>query len=151
IEPNLLSNEIIDFVAGSKKFVPHFHIPLQSGSNEILQLMRRRYQRELYADRVKRIKEAMPDACIGTDEIVGFPAEDDANFQETFDFIHSIDVSYLHVFTYSERANTSAVRMEECVPMEKRNERSKMLRNLSHKKQKAFYANQEGKQKTVLW
>ncbi|MGN6478273.1 MAG: tRNA (N(6)-L-threonylcarbamoyladenosine(37)-C(2))-methylthiotransferase MtaB, partial [Flavipsychrobacter sp.] len=131
IEPNLLSNDIISFVAQSKKFMPHFHIPLQSGSKKILGLMRRRYQKELYADRIATIKELIPHCCIGADVIVGFPSVTDEDFKETFDFLHDIDVSYLHVFTYSERANTLALDIKPAVPMNIRHERNKALRNLS--------------------
>jgi threonylcarbamoyladenosine tRNA methylthiotransferase MtaB len=151
IEPNLLSNEVIEFVAGSKKFMPHFHIPLQSGSNKILALMRRRYQRELYADRVARIKELMPHCCIGVDVIVGFPGETDEYFKDTFDFLHSIDVSYFHVFTYSERANTLAVDMKPIVPIPIRQERNKVLRNLSHQKMQYFTALHNGQNRKVLF
>jgi threonylcarbamoyladenosine tRNA methylthiotransferase MtaB len=151
IEPNLLKDEIIEFVAQSKRFVPHFHIPLQSGANEILKNMRRRYKRELYADRVAKIKSLMPDCCIGVDVIVGFPGESDELFLETVNFIKSLDVSYLHVFTYSERENTMASEMGESVPMNKRNERSKTLRNLSHKLRNQFYETQLGKEKNVLF
>ncbi|MDA8686664.1 tRNA (N(6)-L-threonylcarbamoyladenosine(37)-C(2))-methylthiotransferase MtaB [Robiginitalea sp.] len=139
IEPNLLQNETIDFVAGSKRFVPHFHIPLQSGSNAILGLMRRRYRRELYAERVERIREKMPKACIGVDVIVGFPGETEAFFMDTYNFLHGLDISYLHVFTYSERPNTPAAVMEGSVPAAERARRSKMLRSLSEKKRRAFY------------
>lgn len=139
IEPNLLTDSIIEFVATSNKFVPHFHIPLQSGSNKVLKLMRRRYLRELYADRVSRIKSIMPHCCIGVDVIVGFPGESDEDFLETYQFLHELDISYLHVFTYSERANTLAAEMKESVPQNKRNERSKMLRILSDKKRRQFY------------
>lgn len=138
IEPNLLTPEIIEFVANSKKFMPHFHIPLQSGSNDILKLMRRRYKRELYAERVAMIKQIMPHCAIGVDVIVGFPGETDEHFKETFDFLHSLDVSYLHVFTYSERANTHAVELPQVVPIQKRNERNKVLRNLSFMKLQYF-------------
>lgn len=138
IEPNLLTNEIIEFVANSRRFMPHFHIPLQSGSNEILGLMRRRYRRELYAEKVALIKQFMPHCAIGVDVIVGFPGESDAHFQETYNFLHELDVSYLHVFTYSERANTAALDIKPVVPVHIRNERNKMLRNLSHKKQQFF-------------
>ncbi|MFD2519062.1 tRNA (N(6)-L-threonylcarbamoyladenosine(37)-C(2))-methylthiotransferase MtaB [Salinimicrobium flavum] len=151
IEPNLLKNETIDFVAQSKAFVPHFHIPLQSGSNEILKAMRRRYMRELYVDRVTRIKEAMPDACIGVDVIVGFPGETNEQFLETYNFLNELEVSYLHVFTYSERSDTLAAEMEEVVPLKVRKKRSKMLRGLSAKKRRAFYESQLGKSKTVLF
>ena len=138
IEPNLLTNEIIEFVANSRKFMPHFHIPLQSGSNEILGLMRRRYRRELYAEKVALIKQFMPHCAIGVDVIVGFPSESDAHFKETYDFLHDLDVAYLHVFTYSERANTAALDIKPVVPVHVRHERNKMLRNLSHKKQQFF-------------
>jgi threonylcarbamoyladenosine tRNA methylthiotransferase MtaB len=151
IEPNLLSDEIIDFVASSKRFVPHFHIPLQSGSNEILAGMRRRYQKELYTDRVKRIKEKMPQACIGVDVIVGYPGETHDLFLETFHFLNELDVSYLHVFTYSERNNTVAIRKEGVVPMAERRERSKMLQSLSEKKRRFFYEQQLNKEFTVLF
>lgn len=151
IEPNLLKNETIDFVAQSNAFVPHFHIPLQSGSNEVLKNMRRRYMKELYVDRVARIKETMPDACIGVDVIVGFPGETDEHFLETYNFLNELDVSYLHVFTYSERENTVAAEMEEVVPLKVRKKRSKMLRGLSAKKRRAFYESQLGKTKTVLF
>lgn len=150
IEPNLLSDDIIRFVASSDKFVPHFHVPLQSGSNKILKAMRRRYVRELYADRVRHIKSAMPNACIGVDVIVGFPGESEEDFIDTYDFIKGLDVSYLHVFTYSERANTTAVRMEEVVPMPQRQQRSKMLHILSDKKKRAFYESQVGREGVVL-
>ncbi len=138
IEPNLLTNSIIDWVAVSKKFMPHFHIPLQSGSNEILKLMRRRYKRELYQERVERIKERMPHCSIGVDIIVGFPGETNAHFQETFDFLHQLDVSYLHVFTYSERDQTKALEIEPVIPIPIRNERNKVLRNLSYQKLQYF-------------
>lgn len=151
IEPNLLSDEIIDFVSTSRKFMPHFHIPLQSGSNDILALMRRRYRRELYAEKVKRIKEKMPHCAIGVDVIVGFPSESDAHFQETYDFLHDLDVSYLHVFTYSERDNTSALEIKPVVPVQVRNERNKMLRNLSHKKQQYFNEQHVGQKRPVLF
>jgi threonylcarbamoyladenosine tRNA methylthiotransferase MtaB len=152
IEPNLLSNEIIDFCLNeSKRFVPHFHIPLQSGSNALLKAMRRKYLRELYEDRVKTIKSLNHDACIGVDVIVGFPGETDELFQETFDFIKDLDISYLHVFTYSERANTTAPKLGQPVPMAKRKERSKMLHILSDKKKRAFYESQIGKSFDVLF
>ena len=151
IEPNLLKNETIDFVAQSRTFVPHFHIPLQSGSNELLGKMRRRYNRELYVDRVRRIKEVMPDCCIGVDVIVGFPGETDDHFLDTFNFLKDLDISYLHVFTYSERDNTLAADMEDVVPLRVRKKRSKMLRGLSVKKRRSFYESQLGKTKTVLW
>lgn len=151
IEPNLLSNEIIEFVAGSKKFMPHFHIPLQSGSNEMLGLMRRRYRRELYAEKVGLIKQFMPHCCIGVDVIVGFPAETDAHFRETYDFLHDLDVSYLHVFTYSERANTHALEIQPVVPVNIRHERNKALRNLSHKKMQYFTEQHTGETRKVLF
>jgi len=151
IEPNLLTNEIISFVAQSKRFVPHFHIPLQSGSNEILRKMGRRYLRELYVDRVYKIKTLMPHCCIGVDVIVGFPGETDDLFLETYNFLNELDISYLHVFTYSERANTRAVDMEGIVPIKKRNERSKMLRILSEKKKRKFYDENIGQTFTVLF
>ena len=151
IEPNLLTNEIIEFVAQSKRFVPHFHIPLQSGSNTILRKMGRRYLRELYEDRVSKIKTLLPHACIGVDVIVGFPGETDELFLETYNFLNELDISYLHVFTYSERANTRAVELEGVVPMKKRNERSKMLRILSEKKRRKFYEENLGKTFTVLF
>lgn len=151
IEPNLLTNEIIEFVANSQKFMPHFHIPLQSGSNEILGLMRRRYRRELYAEKVALIKQFMPHCAIGVDVIVGFPAESDAHFRETYDFLNDLDVSYLHVFTYSERANTHALEIKPVVPVHIRNERNKMLRNLSHKKQQFFNEQHLGETRKVLF
>ncbi|HET8886053.1 MAG TPA: tRNA (N(6)-L-threonylcarbamoyladenosine(37)-C(2))-methylthiotransferase MtaB [Salinimicrobium sp.] len=151
IEPNLLKNETINFVAQSKTFVPHFHIPLQSGSNEILKAMRRRYLRELYVDRVEQIKKMMPNACIGVDVIVGFPGETDAQFLETYHFLNALDISYLHVFTYSERDNTIAAEMEGEVSLAKRKKRSKMLRGLSVKKRRAFYESQLGNTFTVLF
>ncbi len=151
IEPNLLKNETIDVVAKSRAFVPHFHIPLQSGSNEILGLMRRRYQRELYVDRITKIKEVMPHACIGVDVIVGFPGETDDHFLETYNFLNELDISYLHVFTYSERDNTAAATMDGVVPKNVRSKRSKMLRGLSVKKRRAFYESQLGTRRTVLF
>ena len=151
IEPNLLKNETIDFVSKSKTFVPHFHIPLQSGSNAILKLMRRRYMKELYIDRVAKIKEVMPNACIGVDVIVGFPGETDDLFLETYNFLNKLDISYLHVFTYSERDNTTAASMEGVVPKNVRAKRSKMLRGLSVKKRRAFYESQLNTQQTVLF
>lgn len=151
IEPNLLSNEIIDFVAKSERFVPHFHIPLQSGSNKILKLMRRRYERELYADRVQKIKTVMPNACIGVDVIVGFPGETEEDFLETYEFLNQLEISYLHVFTYSERDNTTAIRIKYVVPNEERNKRSKMLHILSEKKKRAFYESQLNRIETVLF
>ena len=151
IEPNLLTEEIIAFVAGSRKFMPHFHIPLQSGSNDILALMRRRYKRELYAERVALIKSVMPHCAIGVDVIVGFPSETDAHFKETFDFLHNLDVSYLHVFTYSERDNTKALEIKPVVPVNVRHERNKILRNLSYMKMQHFTAQQVGKTRKVLF
>ena len=151
IEPNLIKDETIDFIAQSKSFVPHFHIPLQSGSNEILKKMKRRYLRELYVSRVAKIREVMPDACIGVDVIVGFPGETDEHFLETYYFLNDLDISYLHVFTYSERDNTEAVLMGGVVPDAVRAKRSKMLRGLSAKKRNAFYTSQLGKEKTVLF
>ncbi|MCH2213652.1 MAG: tRNA (N(6)-L-threonylcarbamoyladenosine(37)-C(2))-methylthiotransferase MtaB [Flavobacteriales bacterium] len=150
IEPNLLSDEIIEFVAKSKKFVPHFHIPLQSGSDRILQAMRRRYRTDLYRDRILHIKSFMPDACIGVDVITGFPGETEEEFMVTYDFLRELPVSYLHAFTYSERANTTAVRLTDVVPKEERYERTKRLRVLSHKKKKAFYQEQLGTSREVL-
>lgn len=144
IEPNLLKNEAIDLVSKSRTFVPHFHIPLQSGSNEILGAMRRRYRKELYQERVERIKETMPHACIGVDVIVGFPGETEEIFLETYDFLSSLDISYLHVFSYSQRANTLADQMENQVPKAIKSKRSKMLRILSAKKRHAFYESQLG-------
>lgn len=151
IEPNLLKNETIEFVSKSNTFVPHFHIPLQSGSNEILKKMKRRYMRELYIDRVAKIREVMPHACIGVDVIVGFPGETDAHFLETYNFLNELDISYLHVFTYSERENTEAAEMEGVVPQNVRAKRSKMLRGLSVKKRRAFYESQLGTLRTVLF
>jgi threonylcarbamoyladenosine tRNA methylthiotransferase MtaB len=151
IEPNLLSDEIIEFVAVSKRFVPHFHIPLQSGSNKILKLMRRRYQRELYSSRVEKIKSIMPHCCIGVDVIVGFPGETHEDFLETYQFLNELEISYLHVFTYSERENTLAATMQDSVPKKDRNERSKMLHNLSDKKRRAFYDNHLNTTQTVLF
>lgn len=151
IEPNLLSDEIITFVATSKRFVPHFHIPLQSGSNKILGLMRRRYKRELYTERVAKIKELMPDCCIGVDVIVGFPGETREDFVDTYNFLNDLDVSYLHVFTYSERENTPAAEMNGVVPGSTRADRSKMLHILSDKKRRAFYETQIGKTYEVLF
>jgi threonylcarbamoyladenosine tRNA methylthiotransferase MtaB len=151
IEPNLLKNETIDVVSKSRAFVPHFHIPLQSGSNEILKLMKRRYMRELYVDRVSKIKEVMPHACIGVDVIVGFPGETNEHFLETYNFLNELDISYLHVFSYSERDNTEAVDMDGVIPMNVRNKRSKMLRGLSVKKRRAFYESQLGTTRTVLF
>lgn len=151
IEPNLLTDEIISFVSRSAKFVPHFHIPLQSGSNKILKLMKRRYLRELYAERVETIKSYMPHCCIGVDVIVGFPGETDDDFLETYRFLNELDISYLHVFTYSEREHTAAASMAGSVPGSKRAERSKMLHILSDKKRRRFYEMNLGKSLTVLF
>lgn len=152
IEPNLLSNEIIDFtLKKSNYFVPHFHIPLQSGSDELLQKMRRKYLRETFTNRVEQIKKVAPDACIGVDVIVGFPGETEEHFMETYNYLKDLDISYLHVFTYSERANTTANKMSNLVPMQDRKDRSKRLRILSAKKKRAFYESQVGKTETVLW
>jgi threonylcarbamoyladenosine tRNA methylthiotransferase MtaB len=151
IEPNLLTNEIIEFVSKSKRFVPHFHIPLQSGSNKVLKLMRRRYQRELYADRVAQIKSLMPDCCIGVDVIVGFPGETHDDFLETYSFLNELDISYLHVFTYSERENTLAAEMPGVVAGNHRADRSKMLHILSDKKRRKFYEDNLGKSAFVLF
>ncbi len=151
IEPNLLKNETIEFVSQSRTFVPHFHIPLQSGSNVILKRMRRRYMRELYMDRINRIREVMPHACIGVDVIVGFPGETEEHFLETYYFLNELDISYLHVFTYSERDNTAATEMNGAVSKEIRHKRSKMLRGLSVKKRRAFYEQQLGSTRTVLF
>ena len=151
IEPNLLTNEIIEWVAKSKNFMPHFHIPLQSGSDTVLKLMQRRYNSELYADRIKHIKSIMPHACIGVDVIVGSPGETEAYFKESFDFIHSLDISYLHVFTYSERAMTKALDIKPIVPISVRNERNKILRNLSYQKQQYFNAQHIGETRPVLF
>ena len=151
IEPNLLKNQTIDFVAQSKTFVPHFHIPLQSGSDRLLKLMRRRYMTDLYLDRVARINKTMPNACIGVDVIVGFPGETQELFLETYNFLNQLEVSYLHVFTYSERENTPAATMEGVVPKNIRAKRSKMLRGLSAKKRRAFYESQIGNTLTVLF
>lgn len=152
IEPNLLSNEIIDFTLNdSKRFVPHFHIPLQSGSNRVLQTMRRKYLRELYTERVQQIKSLRKDCCIGVDVIVGFPGETDEEFKETMDFLKDLDISYLHVFTYSERVNTTAAKLGESVPMDVRRERSKMLHILSDKKKRVFYEENVNTTRTVLF
>lgn len=151
IEPNLLSNEIIEFVAQSERFVPHFHIPLQSGSNKILRQMRRRYLRELYADRVQKIKMLMPHCGIGVDVIVGFPGETEEDFLDTYQFLNELPVSYLHVFTYSERANTPAAEMGAVVPIKVRQQRSKMLRTLSEKKRRKFYEENLSATATVLF
>ena len=151
IEPNLLKNETIDLVSKSRAFVPHFHIPLQSGSNDILRKMKRRYMKELYVDRVNKIKEVMPHACIGVDVIVGFPGETDEHFLETYNFLTSLDISYLHVFTYSERDNTEAATMDGVVPKNVRAKRSKMLRGLSAKLRRQFYESQLKTTRTVLF
>lgn len=151
IEPNLLSDEIIEFVAKSKRFVPHFHIPLQSGSNKILKLMRRRYLRELYAERVAQIRSLMPHCCIGVDVIVGFPGETEEDFLETYRFLNELDISYLHVFTYSERENTPAAAMPGSIPGNQRADRSKMLHILSDKKRRKFYEDNLGHEATVLF
>jgi len=151
IEPNLLTNEIIEFVANSDKFMPHFHIPLQSGSNKILGSMRRRYKRELYAERVALIKTLMPHCCIGVDVIVGFPGETDEDFKDCFDFLHSLDISYLHVFTYSERDNTHATSIKPIVPVNIRHERNKTLRNLSYMKMQYFTEQHHGQTRKVLF
>jgi threonylcarbamoyladenosine tRNA methylthiotransferase MtaB len=151
IEPNLLKNETIEFVSKSRTFVPHFHIPLQSGSNDILKLMKRRYQREIYTERVNKIREVMPHACIGVDVIVGFPGETDEHFLETYRYLNEMDISYLHVFKYSERDNTEAAVMGGVVPENVRVKRSKMMRGLSVKKRRAFYESQLGSKRTVLF
>lgn len=151
IEPNLLKDETIDFVSNSNTFVPHFHIPLQSGSDELLKKMKRRYLRKVYTDRVTKIKEVMPNACVGVDVIVGFPGETDELFLETYNYLTNLDISYLHVFTYSERPNTEAVEMDGIVPKKTRAKRSKMLRGLSVKKRRAFYESQLGNTLTVLF
>ncbi len=151
IEPNLLTNEIIEFVANSDKFMPHFHIPLQSGSNAILALMRRRYKKELYTERVNLIKTLMPHCAIGVDVIVGFPGETEEHFMETYNFLHDLDVSYLHVFTYSERQNTLAAEMKDAVPVNIRNERNKELRNLSYMKMSEHTRRHIGQTRKVLF
>ena len=151
IEPNLLSNEIIQFVSQSDRFVPHFHIPLQSGSDKILKAMNRRYLTSLYTDRIHKIKSLMPHCCVGVDVIVGFPGETEEDFFETYNFLNELDISYLHVFTYSERDNTQAINMDDAVPMVERNRRSKMLRILSDKKKRQFYSEYVGKPATVLF
>lgn len=151
IEPNLLANEIIEFVAQSKRFVPHFHMPLQSGNNKVLAQMRRRYKRELYAERVTKIKSLMPNACIGVDVIVGFPGETREDFIDTYNFLNDLSISYLHVFTYSERENTIAAQMEGAVPGSQRSDRSKMLHILSEKKRRAFYEDNLGQIGEVLF
>ena len=151
IEPNLLNDDIISFVAKSKRFVPHFHIPLQSGSDRILKSMRRRYLTPLYTQRIAAIKELMPHACVGVDVIVGYPGETEEDFLTSYRFLVDLDISYLHVFTYSERPNTEALTIEEVIPQAVRNKRSKMLRALSVKKRRAFYESQLGKSYTVLF
>ncbi|MBA4168037.1 MAG: tRNA (N(6)-L-threonylcarbamoyladenosine(37)-C(2))-methylthiotransferase MtaB [Chitinophagaceae bacterium] len=151
IEPNLLTNDIISFVAISKKFMPHFHIPLQSGSNKILAAMRRRYRKELYAERIEFIKSVMPHCSVGADVIVGFPGETEEAFEETFNFLHGLDVSYLHVFTYSERDNTQALELQPVVPIQTRNERNKKLRNLSYMKSQYFNGLHAGQTRKVLF
>ncbi|MFT3946466.1 MAG: tRNA (N(6)-L-threonylcarbamoyladenosine(37)-C(2))-methylthiotransferase MtaB [Agriterribacter sp.] len=151
IEPNLLTNDIIHFVANSKRFMPHFHIPLQSGSDRILGLMRRRYKRSLYAERVATIKSLMPHCCIGVDVIVGFPGETDDDFKTTFDFLHGLDISYLHVFTYSERDNTAALDIQPTVPVNLRHARNKTLRNLSYMKMQHFTSLHSGEKRPILF
>lgn len=151
IEPNLLSNEIIEFVAQSDKFVSHFHIPMQSGSDVLLESMRRRYDSKLYQSRITKIKELMPDCAIGVDVIVGYPGETDEEFMKTYNFLNELPISYLHVFTYSERDNTTALRMEGSVPVNVRRDRNKMLRILSDKKKRAFYEMNKGKTETVVF
>ncbi len=151
IEPNLLNDDIIEFVAQSKSFMPHFHIPLQSGSNKMLASMRRRYKRELYTERVTKIKSLMPHCCIGVDVIVGYPGETDEIFRETFDFLHDLDISYLHVFTYSERDNTLAIDMDGAVPLQIRKQRNATLRNLSEKKMNYFTEQHQGQARPVLF
>ena len=151
IEPNLLTKDIIEFVAACKKFMPHFHIPLQSGSNKVLAAMRRRYKKELYGEKINLIKKLIPDCCIGADVIVGFPGETDEDFKETFDFLHSLDVSYLHVFTYSERENTHGITIKPIVPINIRNARNKILRNLSYQKLQYFTQRHSGEKRKVLF
>ena len=151
IEPNLLSNELIEFISNSRKFMPHFHIPLQSGSNKILANMRRRYKKELYAEKIGLIKMLMPHCCIGADVIVGFPGETDENFKETVDFLQALDISYLHVFTYSERDNTYALTLKPVVPVHTRNERNKILRNISYAKMQSFTEKYIGQTRKVLF
>ncbi len=151
IEPNLLTDEIITFVSGSQKFMPHFHIPLQSGSDEILKAMRRRYRTDLYRQRIEKIKSLMPDACIGVDVITGFPSESEEHFLQTRDFLLDLPVSYLHVFTYSERDNTTAIRMNDVIPLEIRHTRTKQLRLISEKKKRAFYETHVNYARPVLW
>ena len=151
IEPNLCDDDIIKFVAASKRFVPHFHMPLQSGSDKLLRMMRRRYKSDLYQDRVRKIKSLMPHACIGVDVIVGFPGETDKDFLDSYRFIENLDISYLHVFTYSERANTPAAEMPDSIPMEKRRKRNEMLRELSDRKLQQFYQQFIGEQRLALF
>lgn len=151
IEPNLLSDDIIDFVAESNKFMPHFHVPLQSGSDEILRAMRRRYRTDLYRERIERIKSLLPHACIGADVITGFPSESEEHFAQTHTLLSELPISYLHVFTYSERENTTALRIPEIVPVPTRNRRTNILRLLSEKKKRAFYESHLGSRQTVLW
>lgn len=151
IEPNLLKNESIELVSKSRRFVPHFHIPLQSGSDDLLKKMKRRYLTKLYSDRITKIREIMPDACIGVDVIVGFPGETEERFLETYNYLNSLPISYLHIFTYSERENTEAVEMDGVVPVAERKKRNKMLRILSEKKKMAFYETQLGKNLPILW
>ncbi|PBQ34125.1 tRNA (N(6)-L-threonylcarbamoyladenosine(37)-C(2))-methylthiotransferase MtaB [Sphingobacteriaceae bacterium] len=151
IEPNLLKDEIISFVSESNRFVPHFHMPLQSGSNPVLKMMKRRYVKELYAERVEKIKTLMPDCCIGVDVIVGFPGETDEHFMETYNFLNTLDISYLHIFTYSERDNTEAIHLPGVIPIPERKRRNKMLRILSAKKLRSFYEKQKGKELTVIF
>ncbi|WMJ73813.1 tRNA (N(6)-L-threonylcarbamoyladenosine(37)-C(2))-methylthiotransferase MtaB [Cytophagaceae bacterium ABcell3] len=151
IEPNLLTDEIIEFTAQSKKFVPHFHIPLQSGCNKILKMMRRRYLRELYEERISKIKATIPNCCIGVDVITGFPGETDEDFKETYNFLNELDITYLHVFTYSERANTHALSIKPTVPQKERSNRTKMLRSLSEKKKRFFYEQFVGTEHNVLF
>ncbi|MCH8903810.1 MAG: MiaB/RimO family radical SAM methylthiotransferase [Bacteroidetes bacterium] len=151
IEPNLLTKDIIEFVANSARFMPHFHIPLQSGSNKILRKMKRRYLKELYEERVAWIKELIPDCCIGVDVIVGFPGETEDDFMETFEFLKKLDISYLHVFTYSERDNTEAIKMSEVVPLTERKVRNRILRNLSEKKRRAFYQEHLNSSRPILF
>lgn len=151
IEPNLLNNDIIAYVTQAQRFMPHFHVPLQSGNNEMLAKMRRRYRRELYVDRVQTIKALMPDSCIGVDVIVGFPGETDTHFEDTYQFLTELDISYLHVFSYSERENTVAINMDGAVPLKVRHARSKRLRMLSNKKRRVFYENFVGQERPVLF
>src|SRR5690606_31387207 len=151
IEPNLLSSEIISLVAASEKFMPHFHIPLQSGSDRILGLMRRRYRRQLYAEKVAEIRSLMPDACIGVDVITGFPSESEEDFQETLSFLQNIDISYLHVFTYSERANTPALDIKPVVPQSVRQERTRILRQFSYQTMQQFEVRHKGQTRKVLF